>query len=179
MPKLYTHYKTCLDTIVKHDGNLTPNFKKSAFAAAAFNFGPRTVTRRHRDAANIPYGICSITALGTFDHTRGAHLVLWEFKLVVEFPPASTVLIPSAAVSHSNTPVASNETRCSFTQYSAGGLFRWIDQGFQKTPKYLKSLTKEERDDLPKLNEARCALGMSLFSTLDELRALGKKKPDT
>lgn len=152
-----------------------PNFKDSVWAAAAFNFPPQTVTGKHRDAANIPYGICSVVALGKFDHTQGGHIVLWEFRLVVEFPAGATILIPSAAVSHSNTPVQPHETRASFTQYSAGGLFRWVDQGYQKSTKYLKSLSKEEAAKLPELNKARCALGMSLFSTLAEIRA--RKKP--
>lgn len=175
MPRLHHHYKTNLDALTNHHGHLTRNFKNSVWAAVAFNFGPQTVTGKHRDAANLPFGVCSVTALGKFDHTKGGHIVLWEFRLVVEFPPGSTILIPSAAISHLNTPIAANERRGSFTQYSAGGLFRWVDQGFQKTTQYKKSLSQAELDQLPELNKARCALGMSLFSTLDELRTPKKK----
>lgn len=174
MPRLHSHYKTCLDAVVQRHRHLRRNFSNSVWGAAAFNFGPRTVTAKHRDAANLPYGICSITALGDYDYVEGGHIVLWEFGLVVEFPPGSTILIPSAAVAHSNTPIGVDERRGSFTQYSAGGLFRWVDQGFQKKGKYLASLSEEEKEKLPELDAARCALGMSLFSTLDELRAPGK-----
>lgn len=175
MPRLHGHYKTCIDALTgRHSNRLQPNFKNSVWGAAAFNFGPRTITAKHRDAANLPYGICSVTALGVYDYVQGGHIVLWEFGLVVEFPPGSTILIPSAAVAHSNTPIGAHEQRCSFTQYSAGGLFRWVDQGFQKKDKYLASLSAEELKKLPELDEARCALGMSLFSSLDELRAASK-----
>jgi hypothetical protein len=174
MPKIHRHYGQCLKTLVDHDDELVPNFDDSVWSAAAFNFGPRTVTAKHRDAANLPFGICSITALGKYDYIVGGHVVLWEVGLVVEFPPGSTILIPSAAISHSNTQISPHELRSSFTQYSAGGLFRWIDQGFRTQDKYFKSLSKAEQMKIPERNKARIAHGMSLFSTLTELRTQKK-----
>ncbi|KIY61385.1 hypothetical protein CYLTODRAFT_447726 [Cylindrobasidium torrendii FP15055 ss-10] len=41
-----------------------------------------------------------------------------------------TVFIPSALITHYNLPIAPGETRYSITQYSAGGLFRWVNNGF-------------------------------------------------
>ena len=58
------------------------------------------------------------------------YLVLWDMGLVIEFPPGATILIPSATLRHSNVCLNPGDTRMSFTQYSAGGLFRWVDQGF-------------------------------------------------
>ncbi|KIK63680.1 hypothetical protein GYMLUDRAFT_133433, partial [Collybiopsis luxurians FD-317 M1] len=84
----------------------------------------------HRDFLNWPFGWCAITALGRFDPTRSAQLILWEFKLVIDFPHGATVLIPSAVVTHSNTPIAEGDVRTSFTQYTAGALFRWTENGF-------------------------------------------------
>ncbi|KAJ3764384.1 hypothetical protein EV360DRAFT_9676, partial [Lentinula raphanica] len=83
----------------------------------------------HRDFLNWPFGWCAITALGRFDPTRTGQLILWELRLVVDFPPAATVLIPSAVITHSNTPVAVDDTRISFTQYTAGPIFRWVENG--------------------------------------------------
>ncbi len=48
------------------DPELQRNFPNSIWSAAAFNFGPRTVTRRHRDCANVPFGWCGVTSLGDF-----------------------------------------------------------------------------------------------------------------
>ncbi|KAJ7791295.1 hypothetical protein B0H14DRAFT_3094503 [Mycena olivaceomarginata] len=53
----------------------------------------------------------------------------YAITLVIRFPPGATILIPSAIIRHSNVPVASHERRYSFTQYTAGGLFRWIGNG--------------------------------------------------
>ena len=64
--------------------------------------------------------------LGDFDPTKGSHLVLWECKLVIEFPPGSTILIPSAIITHSNVPIQAGEKRYSVTQYATGVLFRWV-----------------------------------------------------
>ncbi|KAJ3718907.1 hypothetical protein C8R42DRAFT_541476, partial [Lentinula raphanica] len=83
----------------------------------------------HRDFLNWPFGWCAITALGKFDPRRSACLVLWELKLIVDFPHAATVLIPSLVITHSNTPVHPNDVRMSFTQYTAGSIFRWVENG--------------------------------------------------
>ncbi|KAJ3514367.1 hypothetical protein NMY22_g14754 [Coprinellus aureogranulatus] len=81
----------------------------------------------------LPTGTCGIMALGSFDSTKGGHLVLWELKLVIEFPAGSTILIPSSIISHSNIPVASPsiEKRFSFTMYASGELFRLAVNGFR------------------------------------------------
>jgi hypothetical protein len=56
----------------------------------------------------------------------GGHLVLWDFGLVIEFPP-----IPSAFLRHSNTSVCEGESQYSIIQYAAGGLFCWMYHGFK------------------------------------------------
>lgn len=140
------------------------------FACATFNFGPQTCCLDHRDSGNLPFGWCAITALGDFDPKRGGHLVLWDLKVVIEFPPGSTIFIPSASLRHSNTTIAKGETRYSFTQYSAGGLFRWVDQGFQKSPQYWGSLTREEHAAAREECNERWKMGIDLFSTLDSLQ---------
>ncbi|KIJ65753.1 hypothetical protein HYDPIDRAFT_64722, partial [Hydnomerulius pinastri MD-312] len=85
----------------------------------------------HLDSANVSHGWCSIWAGGKFDPKKGGHMVLFDLKLVVEFPSGSTVLIPSSTVSHGNVPIADGETQVSFTQYCAGGLIRWVQHGFR------------------------------------------------
>jgi hypothetical protein len=93
-------------------------------------------------------------------------LVLWDCKLLVEFPPGSTILILSAVLAHSNTKVAAHETRFSFTQYAAGGLFRWVDHAFQTLDSYRASLTKEECEALKARNQARWEFGLNLLPTI-------------
>jgi len=116
---------------MERDEMLKTPFLGSVFACTAFNFGPRVVTKPHRDHLNLAYGWCSITALGNFDHKLGGHVVLPDLKLAIEFPAGSTILVPSAVLTHYNLPIGSKETRRSITQFSAGGIFRWISYGFQ------------------------------------------------
>ncbi len=122
------------------------------------------------DSANFPFGWCTITALGHSNARRGSHLVLWDLKLVIDFLPGSTILIPSAILRHSNTTIAKGERRYSFTQYTAGGLFRWVDYGFQTSEEYWGSLHKEEHLQAQKERSERWMMGLHMFSTLEELR---------
>ena len=130
-PELYEFYESQMKDLINSDSSLATLFSRSVFASVVFNFGPRVVTKPHRDHLNLAYGWCSITALGKFNHTVGGHLVLPDLKLAIEFPAGSMVLIPFAALTHHNLPIALHETRRSVTQYSAGGIFRWMSYGFQ------------------------------------------------
>lgn len=103
------------------------------YPAVSFNCGPETTCVQHTDYHNAPNVFCAVTALGNYDPTLGGHLILFPLKLVVEFPPGSTILLPSACISHGNTAIVreNGEERQSITQYCAGGLLRWVDYGFQ------------------------------------------------
>ncbi|KAJ7671760.1 hypothetical protein B0H14DRAFT_2657368 [Mycena olivaceomarginata] len=147
----------------------TSTFENTVFAAITFNFGPRAFTRRHLDFANLSWGRCSITALGSFDPDFGGHLILWDLGLVIRFPPGSTVFIPSAIIQHSNVPIRSHETRSSFTQYTAGGLFRWVRNGFRTNKDFENGASVAEKALRAAEAETRWEDGMDMFSTIDEL----------
>ncbi|KAF8066857.1 hypothetical protein FPV67DRAFT_1670328 [Lyophyllum atratum] len=136
-PKLYNYYADILKSVFQHHPNLEHNFDNSIFPACTFNCGPHTCTCRHVDAGNLCYGLCALTAMGLYDSKRGGHLILYSLKLVVEFPPGSTALIPSGAVEHGKTPVGPNETRLSLTQYAVGDLFRWVSYHFQTVASFI------------------------------------------
>ncbi|KAF8178794.1 hypothetical protein K438DRAFT_1977629 [Mycena galopus ATCC 62051] len=116
-PRLYADYRAHDVALREHHPHLRRPFEHSVFFCAAFNFGPNAWTFRHRDVLNLAFG--------------GGHLVLWDLKLVVEFPAGALILLPSATIAHSNVPVQAGEERASFTQFSAGGIFRYIDNGFR------------------------------------------------
>lgn len=169
-PQLFQYYCDHLGKFYAHYPTIKRNFFNSVFACCTFNLGPFTVCFDHTDSGNLPFGWCAITALGNFDFKRGGHLVLWDLHLVIEFPPGSTILIPSASLRHGNTSIQTGETRYLFTQYTAGGLFRWVEQGFQKTSEWYKGLSKEERSAEGKRGEERWAKGLGLFSKLSSLQ---------
>ncbi|KAF8814949.1 hypothetical protein BYT27DRAFT_7229141 [Phlegmacium glaucopus] len=168
-PGVYNYYKERLDKLFQQMPNLQRIFSRSIFPAAAFNFGPKVWTRKHRDVKNCPFGWCSIQALGHFNPKTGGHIVLWELGLAVEFPAASTILIPSATIAHSNLCVAEGEVRASFTQYCSGGLFRYVDYGFRKE-KALKTQDPALYKEICRLRPEKWKMGVGLMSTLKGLR---------
>ncbi|KAJ3744569.1 hypothetical protein EV360DRAFT_57546, partial [Lentinula raphanica] len=111
------------------------------------------------------YGWCTVTALGDFDYRLGGHMVLWGLKLVVELPPGWTMLLPSAYLCHSNTSLREGDTRYSITQYTAGGLFRVIDdKGISR-----RRMTHSERKLAQRLQHERINTDLNCYSTLQEL----------
>ncbi|THU89020.1 hypothetical protein K435DRAFT_678763 [Dendrothele bispora CBS 962.96] len=167
-PRLHLHYVETLQKLRDLDLDLPQNFPSSVFAAATFNCGPQTITLDHLDFQNYVHGWCSITALGSFDHQRGGHLVLWDLGLIIQFPPGSTILIPSAYLRHSNTTIGPAERRYSFTQYTAGGLFRYAEDG-GRVRRHMSSLELlDVKEHYRKLGRQ----GLSMYSTLDELSSV-------
>ncbi|KAI0669308.1 hypothetical protein C8Q78DRAFT_977900, partial [Trametes maxima] len=173
-PRMHAYYQETLQALEEDDPTLRRNFQNSAFACATFNLGPQVVTVEHADSFNLPAGWCAIHAIGEFDPTRGGHLLLWDLKLMIEFPPGALILIPSALLRHSNTTIGPNETRYSFTQYSAGGLFRWVECGFQTLMSFEKGGGRLDCD-----GRGKWALGTAMFSTCSELRGRAHRKAAT
>ncbi|KAG6852701.1 hypothetical protein C0991_009717 [Blastosporella zonata] len=168
-PGQYEYYNACLGALFAQDTQLRRNYSNSVFPAATYNVGPSTVCCLHIDDANLPFGICAITALGNYDPKLGGHIVLWDCGLIIEFPPGSTILIPSAVVAHMNVAVRPGETRYSFTQYAAGGLFRWVEHGFQKDGSFFSQLDDEALAVQKELETRRWAGGVDMFSKLSDL----------
>ncbi|RDB18281.1 hypothetical protein Hypma_000647 [Hypsizygus marmoreus] len=117
-PKLYQHYCEASKSPFAYH-SLIRNSSNSIFAATSFNCGPRTVSIRP-SSKRSPY-IVQSQACGRVS-------------------PGSTILFPSAAVEHGNTPVSPNETCLSMAQYTSSGLFRWVAYGFRPWPAKRKGL---------------------------------------
>ncbi|KAF8164951.1 hypothetical protein B0H34DRAFT_687172 [Crassisporium funariophilum] len=119
---------------------------------------------------NCPFRWCAITALGNFNHTQGGHLILWELKLIIEFSHGCTVLIRSATITHSNIPVADGDVRVLITQYCAGSIIRYMDNGFQ-TDRALHEQDKQWYEEAQAAKEHRWKMSLGLLSTLQGLKA--------
>lgn len=167
-PRVFKYYQEHLDLLFAHLPHLRRNFKRSIFCCATVNFGPNVWTYKHRDSLNCPFGWCAIQALGDFNPTKGGHLILWEAKLIVEFPASSTIHIPSATITHSNVPVQHGEQRASFIQYCSGGIFQLVDNGYQ-TKASLAASDPVKYSAMLGLKETRWTEGLALLSTVDEL----------
>jgi hypothetical protein len=117
-----------MEHLFKADPSLRLNFSNSAYPMATFNLGS-AVAIGHTDFLNMPGSFCAITSSGNFDPKQGGHLVLEDFGVFIEFPPGSTILLPSGCLRHGNTSILPGEKRYSMTQYFPGGLVRWVRQG--------------------------------------------------
>jgi hypothetical protein len=122
----HEHMASKMDDLKVNDPSLKRpyNDKIGAYPCRSFNLGRQTAMRPHVNSTNLAQSWCSITPIGSFDPKVGGHLVLKDLRIVMEFPPGSTILIPSALITHYNTPVRPHETWFSIIQYAAGGLLR-------------------------------------------------------
>ncbi|KAF8989560.1 hypothetical protein BDZ89DRAFT_1197993 [Hymenopellis radicata] len=161
VPKLYAYGKNVIKTVSDKMG-LRQNFDCSIFPCVVFNFGRNVWTWLHQDLMNLAWFWCIITALGDFDVEHGGHLIMWEAKLVVEFPHGASIAIPSATFTHSNIPVREGECRTS------GGLARWVDNGC-RTEKEIKAEDKKAYEEMQKKKAGRWAWGMGFWSKLSDI----------
>jgi len=124
-PKLYEFFAATLEKLKVSDSSLVYPYEDYPFAAFTFNIGPKVCTKPHKDLLNLTWGWCAVTSLRAYNHIKRGHLVLWELGMAIEFPPYSTIFIPSTIITHSNTAIQPEEQRSSITQYNLEGLFRW------------------------------------------------------
>ncbi|KAE9384954.1 hypothetical protein BT96DRAFT_841357, partial [Gymnopus androsaceus JB14] len=161
---MFDLYRTTLDALFASNSKLINWFPSSTFAGCSFNMGPFTATWPHTDSYNLAFGWCAITALGNFDPDCGGHLIFWDLGLVIRFPPGSTILIPSALLTHSNTPINQGEERYSIVQYSSSGLFRWVYNGFKSGKDFMETASPTEKRKHEEDRKARWGNGLGMFS---------------
>ncbi|KAF6750834.1 hypothetical protein DFP72DRAFT_817224 [Ephemerocybe angulata] len=130
MPRVYTDIEEKLNRLYECDPTLKKNWDSSVYPCAVFNFGPRVACKIHKDSSNALQTFCAITALGNYNPKLGGHLYLKELGIFIQFLPGSTILIPSALLSHANTPVAPHKIRVLFMLFVPGGLIHFVDNGF-------------------------------------------------
>ena len=121
-PKMYCEYANKLNALYNKHSHLKKLFKNSIFPTLTFNCSSHIVTLEHVDSTNIPYGLCAICALGSYNPIEGGHIILFNLGLVIQFPPSSIMLISSSTICHGNVRIKPHEMRQSFTQYYSGGL---------------------------------------------------------
>ncbi|EPQ51419.1 hypothetical protein GLOTRDRAFT_48580, partial [Gloeophyllum trabeum ATCC 11539] len=170
-PGLFQYYQAVLDGICSFYPRLAHFWECSPFACCCFNLRPRVWAFIHTDHFNIPFGWCSITALGRFCPQRSGHLILWDWGLIIDFPHGSTIYIPSALVQHSNIPVQAHETRFSIVQWMPGPLCLWFDYGFRSSKSFLAEHGKAKVADA---NAAHWAEGLKLLSKLRDFHQHGQ-----
>ncbi|KAI0311281.1 hypothetical protein OF83DRAFT_1069088, partial [Amylostereum chailletii] len=144
-PLLEEHYVETMAKLLKRHPKLRfPYPGRSIFAHTSFNFGPDAVTYAHADTQNLAYGMCSILSLGDYNSKMGGHIVFHSLRLAVEFPPNTICLVMSAAIVHCNIRIQDGEHRASITQYTNGGLFRWVQNNCKPSPPVSAAVARKE-----------------------------------
>ncbi|KAG6904934.1 hypothetical protein DXG01_006133 [Tephrocybe rancida] len=174
-PRLHAHYAETKKAICDWDPELK-HWLGCVFAAFVCNLGPQAICYKHQDGANLPYGWCCVTPLGNFDPTKGGHIILWNIGIAVECPPFCHFFLPSSSIVHSNIAIHPNETRLSVTHYSTGPLFQFAERGMRLEKEFARTASKEELKASAEKDEGHWKFGLSLFSTMEELRSLGAQK---
>lgn len=167
-PKVYAHLADTLHVLQADQPDTHLPFPRhSVYPTIAVNFGPQTITLDHTDCSNAPGLPCAITALGDYDPDGGGQLYLWDFQIIIRFPPGATILISSACMRHGNTPISPNERRYSVTQYVPGGLLRWVRYGCRSA----KGLSEAQRNRMDGGHEARVEEILGRLSRVADLEA--------
>jgi hypothetical protein len=94
--------------------------------------------------------------------------VLPNLRMVIEFPAGAIILIPLALLTHTNTPVRPGEERMSFTQYSAGGHFHYIDYDCQ-TMKEAEKSDKSQFEKVQQQGETNGSRKWGMYIKMEEL----------
>ena len=92
-----------------------------------------------------------------------------ELDLEVEFPPSSTILLPSSLITHYNTKVQGHEKCFSIVQYVSGALCRWGENGCMTDKAWRKLATAEMKEQRQRDDEARSSKWLDRFTMYDEL----------
>ena len=158
-----------MESLLQHHSDLPVPIPGSVFAAASFNFGPRAQTFEHTDSGNKANGVCPIFCSGTFNPKQSGHLILRQLKLLIEFPPGTFILIPSATLMHGNVSIGPGEERESFTQYAAGGLFRWVQYKFRSWKMLEEEGDVEFMQRELEARQTRWSDALAQFSTISSL----------
>ncbi|KAF9071159.1 hypothetical protein BDP27DRAFT_1173116, partial [Rhodocollybia butyracea] len=125
-PKSYAEFCKRNSQLKEKEPTFDGNIKGSIYSCCTANC-TNTWTYIHRNGRNAARACCAINAGGPFDPKKGGQLIIWDLKLVIDFPAGSTILLPSALFRHSNIPTQPGDKRVSFTQYTAGGIHRWLE----------------------------------------------------
>ncbi|KIK70572.1 hypothetical protein GYMLUDRAFT_281289 [Collybiopsis luxurians FD-317 M1] len=163
---MHKEYHKHQEILHQWDSHLRQNFPNSIWSSMTVNFSPQTVTDPHIDAHNCPDGWCPILAGGNFNYRKGGQLVLPDLKLVIKFPPGCVIFLSSVLLVHYNCPIQLGETRYSFTQYTAGGLVRWVENGFQTQDVMLDKLSVAEKKLWNELHRLHWSEGLQFFPVI-------------
>ena len=108
-----------------HEDLVPPMFPFASFTMNACD----VVAKPHCDCLNFGSGLCCIVPFGTFDPYQDARIGLAEAGVEVESGPGIPTFIPSAIVTHYNTPLLTKGARGVVVLWTNGSIFQYFALG--------------------------------------------------
>ncbi|KAJ6503463.1 hypothetical protein C8R47DRAFT_969210 [Mycena vitilis] len=165
-PKLYAYTENATDLIFKYDSQLRREFP-GAYSAAEFDLGDMGSAPRLQDR-DLLHGWRALTALGNYDSRYGGDIILWDDGFIIRFPPGATILLPAAIMRYSFVNVRPGEKQYAFSQYSPGGLYRYITNGYVNDATFENDAGPREMEAVKRARGRRFEAAMKMYSTIDE-----------
>src|ERR1700683_4100784 len=85
-PKQYRYYSPNLRQLFDYHDYLADNFNNSIFPTATCKMGHQTISLKHTNSDNYFADGCHIYSGDSYNHKCSGHIILFNLKLVIEFP---------------------------------------------------------------------------------------------
>ncbi|KAJ7431197.1 hypothetical protein B0H11DRAFT_2262220 [Mycena galericulata] len=173
-PRLWNDARRVIDAVVSNDQTLNLPMKlanegphqPTAFSELEYRFSvpelPRTEPNDH------PPAFRAITSVGNYLYHEGK-LILWQLRIVLDFPPGSTFIFPAGVVRYSFTQVEKPGWQMIITQSCSAGLHGFVANGFDD--RYARETRFPTRQAAVADRLRRAKEGIALYPTVKEFDA--------
>jgi hypothetical protein len=167
-------YHNALQSYEGYYGASSRPLYHSIFSAATIQFGSKALKPLDDERA---WGWTAFTSLGTYNPDYGGHMILWDLRLLIRFPPGTTILIPRALVRYSFVKIAAHETRYCLMQYTPAPIFGFCSNGGRSDLEFARNATRAEHDtrEAERAGQSDGELPMDILSTFGDLEELGEE----
>src|ERR1700749_671470 len=87
LPDLYKYYDDTLKSMQQNAGPKSEIFEAIPglpLAGYTINCSKKCICLCHVDKNNLASGACMVTPFGTYDYTRGGHIILHDARVILE-----------------------------------------------------------------------------------------------
>lgn len=141
-PRGYANAGLQIDQLV-HRHLVFPAFDRSVFTTSEISFGDSEPTLSHKNYNGGLDNMEVITSFGTYDHTKGGHIIFWEDDKVIELRSGGSVMWPAGSKRFSFVPVSGNEERFLLRQFCHAGILHWVEKGRRSDIEFEDAATPE------------------------------------
>ncbi|KAJ7781729.1 hypothetical protein DFH07DRAFT_949424 [Mycena maculata] len=134
-PCVWCDARRVIDVVVQNDYDLhlllklseEPFYQPTALSELEYCFSMRDSTAQME--GDHLAGLRALTSIGQYPYHEGK-MILWNHRVVVDFPPGSTMFFPAAVMPYLFTNVEKPGWQMLITQACSAGLHRYVANGF-------------------------------------------------